>query len=74
MLTEVVGIIIVKGRVVILKDMEGKQLGKTANYSASTLSDLVNGSTLDVATYELEVNCTEVTALSYLIDSRTTCC
>lgn len=49
------GILICTENRCVLKDMEGKDVGKTSSYSAKELLSLVSGSTLRIGGNELEV-------------------
>jgi hypothetical protein len=49
------GILVIRGRKVSLRDMEGKEIGQTQSYGVSTLQDLKEGNTLEVGNKELEV-------------------
>ena len=70
------GILVVRGRKCSLRDMEGKEIGKTQSYSVSTLSDLKEGNTLEVGAKELEVcimrkeqvNCNSIDFVCRLFD------
>ncbi|PRP86391.1 hypothetical protein PROFUN_05532 [Planoprotostelium fungivorum] len=62
------GILCIKDRTVSLKDMEGKQMSKTAQYSAATLSSLITGSTLGIGNFEVEV--TEPIAAEFYLSGK----
>lgn len=46
----------VRGRSCQLKDLEGKDLAKTTNYSNATLMQLKDGQSLDIGMKEAEVS------------------
>lgn len=48
-------VLIVKNRSVILKDIEGKEIGRGSGYMLKDLSSLENGSTLPVGSKEVEI-------------------
>ena len=50
------GVLVITGTRCVLKDMEGKELGKTISYSKKTLDDLTEGNTLKVAGKDMEVS------------------
>eukprot|EP01119_Soliformovum_irregulare_P006693 TRINITY_DN1899_c0_g1_i2.p1 TRINITY_DN1899_c0_g1~~TRINITY_DN1899_c0_g1_i2.p1 ORF type:complete len:857 (+),score=246.36 TRINITY_DN1899_c0_g1_i2:279-2573(+) len=49
------GIIKVEGNRCSMKDLEGKDLGKTSSYTAKTLRELVEGATLTIGQKEVEI-------------------
>ena len=49
------GILVVRNRHCVLYNMDGKDIGKTQEYSIATIKDLKEGNTLEVGTKELEV-------------------
>nr|XP_045620882.1 DNA repair and recombination protein RAD54B-like isoform X1 [Procambarus clarkii] len=48
-------VLIVKSRTVILKDIEGKEIGRRSGYKLADLLSLENGSTLPVGSKEIEI-------------------
>jgi hypothetical protein len=50
-----VGVLIVKGNVCYLKDMEGKDISKTASYSRTAIAGFKTGGNITIGGNELEV-------------------
>ncbi|KAL7638857.1 UNVERIFIED_CONTAM: hypothetical protein RMT77_010391 [Armadillidium vulgare] len=58
-------VLIVKGRSVILKDMEGKEIGRTSSIKLKDLESLVEGNTLPIGAKEVEIQ-NEISSQNYL--------